>query len=405
MSDKKKVGVVGHLRGGKAVRPHNRLIEEKQSESGSVFLSKKPGTLLGLSSEEVVPKETTAHNLDFSECSLSGRLEYEKYENCVFSGVEFEKTDLTGVEFFNCRFQDCLFEKPEMLQTTFKGCLFEKTGFVGKNEPKEIWQDVMFENCRFVGGRFLTVHMKSGGFHNCSFDHTDIQDGTKLEDCTVNNSSFKNVHFTLANFPGTFFDKSSFHHVQMRKIGYESTDVFRTYQDPPEGKNFKIRECVFERSSIRYSNIRRAEIVDCKFDGTYFEKVEARQVNFSGAQGKFAFRSSDLNEANFTDVNMEVTFQLTPVYGATWKNSLVDCHVLGAHEYALPQPFYEQYSFKDVIKHNGLTDKQFEFMVLSGVIQVYDNIRMKRVESGFNPGDHHVPPWTYESIKNALSSP
>lgn len=55
-------------------------------------------------------------------------------------------------------------------------------------------------------------------------------------------------------------------------------------------------------------------------------------------------------------------------------------------------PRYEKYSFQDACRIMGVTEKQFEFLVLSNVVEVRDR-RFKKVTVGFDSDLHHVPKW------------
>lgn len=415
MPDKRKIGVVGHLRGGKAVQPHNRLIEGKQD---TVDLSSKEKTesLVNLAADETIATNLVARNIKYTGSSasgqqvpalvLSGKLEYVRYENCAFSGVDFNETDFRGVEFSNCTFEHCKVVKPQMSDSLFEGCVFRDVNFWGDKYAAQVWRNTRFEDCQFGAGDFASVSMESGGFTNCTLQDVMFKDGTNLEHVTIADSKLKDVGFVFSNLPGSSFERCDFDNLSMRRMGNGSLDHPKPSREPAEGMNLKIRDCHFTRGDFRHSNLICAEVTDCTFERTYFEKVEARQANFSGSQGRLSFARCNLRQADFTGIDLNVTFQQTPVHEATWNNSSIDFRLLGAHEYAQFEPFYENYSFEEAIQQNtanGLTDRRFEFMVLSGIVEVRDNSTMKKVTSGFDPDKHHIPPWAYEKLKKMTS--
>jgi hypothetical protein len=49
-----------------------------------------------------------------------------------------------------------------------------------------------------------------------------------------------------------------------------------------------------------------------------------------------------------------------------------------------------------------MSNNQFEFMVLSGAVEVRNNIDASVVASQFDPDRHHVPIW---SVANTINAP
>lgn len=65
---------------------------------------------------------------------------------------------------------------------------------------------------------------------------------------------------------------------------------------------------------------------------------------------------------------------------------------------------YDRISFADAVKEVGASEKQFEFFVVSGALEVRDNVTCLRVEKDFDPEKHHVTRWHIAKLRESLAS-
>jgi hypothetical protein len=56
-----------------------------------------------------------------------------------------------------------------------------------------------------------------------------------------------------------------------------------------------------------------------------------------------------------------------------------------------------------VLEQLDVSERQFEFLVLSGAVKVRDNQTKERVLSGFKPDAHHIPGWEIDAVKKHLA--
>lgn len=65
---------------------------------------------------------------------------------------------------------------------------------------------------------------------------------------------------------------------------------------------------------------------------------------------------------------------------------------------------YDKVSFAEALESLNISEKQFEFLVTSGGIEVRDNYTQDIVKSGFDPEKHHITQWALEETKAILGS-
>ena len=131
-----------------------------------------------------------------------------------------------------------------------------------------------------------------------------------------------------------------------------------------------------------------------------------RNCNFNGANltamqnDKIIISFCTLQQTNFENVN----FENLSFYG---ENDLTGA-TLNSTQFSTIKDkskiVYEQNTFTQAAKQLKLDDKKFEFLVLSKVINVYDNLTQNLVTAEFNPSEHHVPDWEIKSVLRTLES-
>jgi uncharacterized protein YjbI with pentapeptide repeats len=123
----------------------------------------------------------------------------------------------------------------------------------------------------------------------------------------------------------------------------------------------------------------------CSFRDADLSGVNARFTDFAGSDFSGAnlqaadFGGSDLRKCHWERVSMS---------GVCLANVIAPAK-------------YEQFSLDDAMKRAlglGMTQNQFEFMVLAGAVEIRDNDTLEVVKTGFDPAKHHVPVWTMENL-------
>lgn len=173
-----------------------------------------------------------------------------------------------------------------------------------------------------------------------------------------------------------------------------------------------------------YTDLREADFSNTKFFApATFRSALLQGANFSNIDTReMDFVNSDLRNANFENaVIHRSSFRNAQIDGANFKNAkiqntrkinidLSDDQLLSLH----PDSFnpsstrdliiYDQISFEDAIETLGLTEKQFEFLVTSGGLQVRSNETQEVVDKNFSPKNHHITRRDLIMMKRTLNN-
>lgn len=162
----------------------------------------------------------------------------------------------------------------------------------------------------------------------------------------------------------------------LEKINFQKTKFFEVILDGANLKNANLQYAEIV-GSVREANLEGADLRDA-----HLREADLRGANLEGADLTGAILNHDLTDVDIT---------------AEQFNSLMRSND-GTKYYR-----YKEFSFHDTIEELGITEQQFEFLVLSGVIQVRDNETGNLIKSGYDPDTHHVTPWCLKTAKKVLA--
>lgn len=129
---------------------------------------------------------------------------------------------------------------------------------------------------------------------------------------------------------------------------------------------------------------------------TSFDNASLKNVVFSNVLlSNVSFVDADLTGTKFLNTKVGLGHKLDVTGSNITRQQIND--LMNASSWV--ELIYKKYSFDEAIEKSGITEKQFEFLVLSGSVEVYDNFG-SRVESNFDPNSHHLPQWEIQSLKN-----
>lgn len=210
-----------------------------------------------------------------------------------------------------------------------------------------------------------TVHMDDAGFGPSNIPlvpRTVFYDVMVFRGQSLCNKDLSESVFTTdlvdCDFTGGRFDGSVFGVNPMR-------------EHPEENDN----PCVVQMSSVSFDNASLQDVV--------FDRALMSSVSFRGAD----LRGVTFNET-CVDSNLGIDVTDSNITSQQIKSLLPYPQDSGDP----PHIVYRHYSFDEVVAATSLSEQQFEFMVLSGAIEVRDK-RQRVVKSGFDPELHHVPQW------------
>ena len=156
-------------------------------------------------------------------------------------------------------------------------------------------------------------------------------------------------------------------------------------------KETKLYEVILDGANLKNANLYDAEIAgsmrEANLEGADLREAHLREADLRGANLKGADLTGAILPNNIDGIDLS----------AEQFNSLTRSND-GSKYYK-----YKVFSFHEAIEELGVTEKQFEFLVLSDIIQVRDNETGDLVKSGYNPDIHHVAPWCLKTAKKVLA--
>lgn len=143
------------------------------------------------------------------------------------------------------------------------------------------------------------------------------------------------------------------------------------------------------------ANLEGANLANVVLESCSFRDANLQGTDFTGAN----LRKSDMSGADITGAEVEGVRMPRNLMGVTMSGEQFD----KIKEASPEQKFdYPTHSFDYVVESLGISEKRFEYLVISGVIEVRDNSTQTRVVKGFDPNIHHVPGWSLERTREAL---
>lgn len=164
----------------------------------------------------------------------------------------------------------------------------------------------------------------------------------------------------------------------------------------------KLSNCSFRRASLERTNLTKADLAGSDFQYANVSFAQLPNIDLSGADlTRTDFSHSILSGVNMSGSVLDGTLFLnTPLHGVNWEGTTVrNISIRQSKEWTERGGLYEQTTFRDAIQKFCLSDKQFEYFVLAGIIEVRDNETLKLIKTGFDPDKHHVPPWSMANFK------
>ena len=93
-----------------------------------------------------------------------------EWENCIFDGVQFLSSDLSGAFFNACTFHNCVFNASTLDDVSFDGCVMQRTIF------KDISPSALeLANCQFKECEWTDITLDEAQFSSLSFTAGKLQ--------------------------------------------------------------------------------------------------------------------------------------------------------------------------------------------------------------------------------------
>lgn len=166
--------------------------------------------------------------------------------------------------------------------------------------------------------------------------------------------------------------------------------------------NANLQGANFSRTRFMQANLEGSDLRGTKWNNAILVyKINMRNVDLRGAD----LREVDLTKADLSGANLEgVDLSRTRMPFDLREISLTSEQVKQIELVSgdMRKHSYRSMGFERLIKELEVSEKEFEYLVLSRVIEVRDNDTGKIVDSNFDPELHHVPFWSVEKVKRAI---
>ena len=402
MTDK-SIPVSPHLRKGKAVRGHNRnvssSIKTRKSSPSSTHIAtlveteqeKKKTILVDVNGRKAdLSKVTALESMDFDGMDLQNYdfSKIEKIYSCYFFETKLSNATFESTNFSLCNFEDSSLKDVSFENCVLENCLFKNVNILNEEKGKQEsnWSATEFTACTFEEAELKNVNILASIFQTCTFQGNKDK-FTSFDGCTISDSQFHDTDFRITSFKDTIFENSFF-----------SSCTFMIEKPVAENEysNLAIKKSKIVMVDFFESNLENVNITGSTIKDSVFLRVKGPNLNFAGSTiDNTSFFESDLRETDFSEVTINgCRIEETDLNDSEWERSRVSWGTIFSTGKS-----YEQYSFEESLRHLDLTEKQFEFLVVSHALEVRDNNTQRIIRSGFDPSKHHLPPWSLENMR------
>lgn len=244
--------------------------------------------------------------INFKYCDLSGldlsgrKFEGVNFEDCNLSGVNFSETIIKQGEFKNGLLIGGNFEKADLSMVDFTGCAMQKVNLshvkiegVGIKESNlansnlksanvefsnlNVFKDVNLNNADLSGSKISWFYGENVNFRNANFNNASIIE-SQMKDCKFTNASLENADLYSVIFTDCEMQKSVLAKAKITNVTFEKSTL--------------------ENSDFKQSEIEYGSFTDCNLDGIDFRAVTLSSVN---EFRNVSLIAADFSEAKFSD--------------------------------------------------------------------------------------------------------
>lgn len=255
----------------------------------------------------------------------------------------------------------------------------DEDGF-GKNGPPNCVSDSLSRgwivNVRgefvFVGQRLLNKKDEKGWVKLTSGEYAWLGPETVLENVDLSNTDLSGVKLSKSKLVGCNLSKTNLSFALIADSFIKDCNFSRSNFDEAFIYGSIIQNCNFSDVKSMPPKMTRNEIVDSNLKGANFQGLFISHSKLTGnTWGANNIRTTS------PEVNKGIPF-------------------------VFDQCEFEQYGFHDAAKTLGLSDRQFEFVVVSGALEVRDGTNHDVVTKGFDPENQYIPVWTIHDHQQSL---
>lgn len=355
--------------------------------------------------------------------------------NLDLRGVDFGQTSLSDINFSGADLRGAIFTDSVIADVNFSGAQLEGAVFTRSQMVNVIADEVDLKNVNLEHASLsFDSDVKKPIIRNlemCEMTRTFLSwvdlSGQDLRNLNVGlgGAKFHDVNFSECNMEGANLSHAAFKNCDLSRCNLQDAHVEYVLFTGVTGVALKASGANFNSSmfmgdcTMSFSDFSGSKFAVREADGTSFEgcnfsnatmratwSPHFRLCNFADSN----FSGCDLGESNFSisgHTNYSGRKILTCfLSGIDWQNTNTKNIMLGEETvfkekvyHYTPECFFEKYTLREACEKLNLSDKQFEFMVLSGALEVREEITNHIVRSGFDPDSHYVPVWAMQNFK------
>lgn len=147
-------------------------------------------------------QDKTFEKEDFSHFVLP----YTEYDNCTFTGCNFERADLSAIKFIDCLFNECNVSLSKATGTAFRNVRFISCKMLGLrlDECNDFGLELSFDACQLKHSSFYGLKLKKTVFKNTQLEEVDFSE------CDLTEAVFNQCDLKGAVFHRTVLIKTDF---------------------------------------------------------------------------------------------------------------------------------------------------------------------------------------------------
>lgn len=352
---------------------------------------------------------------DFSDATFkNSKISRFKFEKSDLQGMKLENSEVTDLTLWDTKAAGLIVNNSSLSEVIFEkvdlsGSLIQNSKITGSGDSFA-WEEINMENAVIKDSEINNVKLRVEywRYTNENYYTTKIDKWWKDRKIRKKNERIQKKEKNFCNnlqISGSTFNNCAFQR--------------------PRLANTKIENSKFINTRFMQTDMRNLNVSHNSFEGSKFSNVQggglqAEGTNFSGATFGSDSESCDLQNSNFSNAIFDdATIGNTNVRGSTWKGAKTNnMHVFKIDDAPLTvvesssgeidtlnRTSYEHYSLRDAAEKMGGTDKAFEFLVVSGAVDVRHNLTKQRIKSDFDPSMNHIPVWQMQNLPNPNPQP
>lgn len=349
-------------------------------------------------------------------------------------GADFSNLKISDVDFSGSDLRGAIFDGSKMSQVDFSGAIISESSFVDTLATHVKADRLHVEDCTFMKARLffdrslpkpVVTGISDALMDGANIGWVDLS-GQDLTGLDYTSSSGENkwveADFRDSNLSGVTLYRAHFSSCDFTGADFTKADLRGTYWHDSVAVSAKFEEANLSWASFYDGNMRNSYFGGSRFSIAIGQRVDWSNCDFSNATmvNEFAAQVVSCNFAgsDFSGADLGETRFSSRTYAESEKAKMADPSVLSHINWlgtktrlidigenltdGSPPVSFEQYDFHSAADLLNLNSNQFQFLVVSGSVEVRDRKTNKIVKAGFDVGKHYIPVWSVQNIQANL---